>query len=88
MASPRGTLKLGSEVVLQDLMVAIRLSTGKAGIKRWRGSFTTSGVVNFTADQTYILIMDDGRSGPVQIEHITYSGGATLVEFQSTGRFG
>lgn len=88
MTSPRGMLKLGSEVIIQDLQIAIKLSTNKAGVKLWRGSFTVAGQVSFTANQTYTLVMDDGRSGAVQIAHTTHSGGATLVEFSSTGRFG
>jgi hypothetical protein len=88
MTSPRGSLKLGSEVIVQDLQVTIKLSTSKAGVKLWRGSFTVTGQMRFTANQTYLLVMEDGRSGPVEIAHTTHSGGATLVEFHSTGRFG
>jgi len=69
------------------LQIAIKLSTGKAGAKQWRGSFTVAGQVGFATNQTYTLVMEDGRSGPIQIAHLTHSGGATLVEFQSAGRF-
>jgi hypothetical protein len=88
MTSPRGVLKLGSEVVMEGLLVAIKLSKTKTGSKLWRGSFTVSGQTTLTANQTYTLHMEDGRSGQIQIDHLTHSGGATLVEFQSTGRFG
>ena len=88
MTPLRGTLKLGDQLLLENVPVSVKQSINKSGINSWNGSFIAPVGMNFDADGPYTLSLEDGRSGMILISSMTINSGATLVEFQSTGHFG
>jgi hypothetical protein len=64
----RGSILDGDNVVLKDVEVSLNVIADQAGRGSWEGGFSLpSGPCNLDLQGFYRLVLEDGRSGDIQV---------------------
>lgn len=85
----KGTIKLGEQVLLANILVSVKLSISpQTGIRSWGGFFLASADTNLEADGPYKLILEDGRSSDILISNAAHQNNLIRVQFENAGNFG
>lgn len=82
----RASIKEGDQILFEKLDVNLAVRKSASGLKEWYGSFELPAGGHIEPGEPYKLILEDGRSGDILINHISITNDLpTLVHFLGSG---
>ncbi len=79
------TIKLTNKIIEKNIPIDVFINNDSK-FKSWSGTISLDTHINIDINQTYEIILDDGRSGSILfIKEKASSAGKRTIEFKGTG---